>query len=31
VIGRNAHVGRIERRPRAYRLTLGDYSSVEMP
>jgi glucose-1-phosphate thymidylyltransferase len=31
VIGRKARVGRIERRPRAYRLTLGDYSSVEMP
>ncbi|MGH2388102.1 MAG: glucose-1-phosphate thymidylyltransferase [Chloroflexota bacterium] len=31
VIGRRARVGRIERRPRAYRFTLGDYSCVEMP
>ncbi|MGH2411522.1 MAG: glucose-1-phosphate thymidylyltransferase [Chloroflexota bacterium] len=31
VIGRRARVGRIQRRPRAYRLTLGDYSCVEMP
>ena len=31
VIGRRARVGRIQRRPRAYRLTLGDYSCAEMP
>ena len=31
VIGRNAHVRRVDRRPHAYRLTLGDYSSMEVP
>ncbi len=31
VVGRNARIGRVRRRPNAYRLTLGDYSCVEMP
>ena len=31
VVGRHVRVGRVTRRPHAYRLTLGDYSSLEMP
>jgi glucose-1-phosphate thymidylyltransferase len=31
VIGRYARVTRVNRRPHAYRLTLGDYSCVEVP
>ncbi len=31
VIGRYSRVARVERRPYAYRLTLGDYSHIEAP
>jgi glucose-1-phosphate thymidylyltransferase len=31
VIGRHARVERVTRRPHAYRLTLGDYSCLEVP
>jgi glucose-1-phosphate thymidylyltransferase len=31
IIGRNARMRRVDRRPHAYRLTLGDYSEIEVP
>jgi glucose-1-phosphate thymidylyltransferase len=31
VIGRRTRVARVTRRPHAYRLTLGDYSQIEVP